>query len=405
GPTADGRIKPDVSAPGWQVITVEPMSGQGYIAVNGTSFSTPIAAGVAALLLEADPTKRIQRARNAFLALSRWSGYRDGRFELDEIVRRFVEQGSSAKMPVGPDVISASEDRPTLPTAAPPAVPVRTEVFDEDDLPGSGALLLHPGPAPAATSAPAATPGPPAADDDAAPDEPTAVVRGDDSETDISRPLRTEVMVPPPSPREGGRRGLVVGLGVVGMLLLSVGAMTLFGGENEGAEIATAEQPAPDASPSRGAVEEPSVQEPSVQEPPGADTGGAMAPAEEPPADAGNPVGKSDGDEPADDGELKLIEEPPQDEVEAKEPPKSVAIKTKVSIVLGAGVNWAEVKIGSRTYELDAFESKSASTRLSPGKVSVSYRTKVGAPMNASKLDISEGKATIVVEKSGLSLR
>src|SRR5690606_26932934 len=55
GPTADDRIKPDVLAPGWAVYTVDPGTVDGYVQINGTSFSTPIAAGVGALLLEAYP--------------------------------------------------------------------------------------------------------------------------------------------------------------------------------------------------------------------------------------------------------------------------------------------------------------------------------------------------------------
>lgn len=55
GPTADDRIKPDVLAPGWDVYTVDPTTPDGYLLVNGTSLSTPIAAGVGALVLEAYP--------------------------------------------------------------------------------------------------------------------------------------------------------------------------------------------------------------------------------------------------------------------------------------------------------------------------------------------------------------
>lgn len=55
GPTADGRIKPDVLAPGQDVSTVNPATLDTYTQVNGTSLSTPIAAGVGALLLEAYP--------------------------------------------------------------------------------------------------------------------------------------------------------------------------------------------------------------------------------------------------------------------------------------------------------------------------------------------------------------
>ncbi|MCS7014308.1 MAG: S8 family peptidase [Chloroherpetonaceae bacterium] len=56
GPTADGRIKPDVMAMGAGVLTVGAASPTSYGFVNGTSFSCPIVAGVAALLLSANPS-------------------------------------------------------------------------------------------------------------------------------------------------------------------------------------------------------------------------------------------------------------------------------------------------------------------------------------------------------------
>ncbi len=65
GPTYDGRIKPDVMAMGQRVYTVDPSSVTGYTRGDGTSFSAPLVAGVAALLLEAFPhwtPQQVQRA-------------------------------------------------------------------------------------------------------------------------------------------------------------------------------------------------------------------------------------------------------------------------------------------------------------------------------------------------------
>jgi len=55
GPTADGRIKPDVMAQGAAVATVGPSSRDVYLYLNGTSFSCPQVAAVAALVLQAHP--------------------------------------------------------------------------------------------------------------------------------------------------------------------------------------------------------------------------------------------------------------------------------------------------------------------------------------------------------------
>jgi subtilisin family serine protease len=69
GPTADGRIKPDFSAPGVSVWVATPSGGGGvgYGRVNGTSYSTPIVAGVAALFLELHPTYAPMAVREALL--------------------------------------------------------------------------------------------------------------------------------------------------------------------------------------------------------------------------------------------------------------------------------------------------------------------------------------------------
>jgi len=65
GPTADGRIKPDVMAQGLDVYTVEVGGISIYDSVDGTSFSCPLTAGVAALLLEINPTWTNEDIMNA----------------------------------------------------------------------------------------------------------------------------------------------------------------------------------------------------------------------------------------------------------------------------------------------------------------------------------------------------
>jgi len=57
GPTYDGRMKPEVVAPGSEVPVPEPYSKDraSYTIVNGTSFSAPIVSGIMALILQARP--------------------------------------------------------------------------------------------------------------------------------------------------------------------------------------------------------------------------------------------------------------------------------------------------------------------------------------------------------------
>jgi subtilisin family serine protease len=67
GPTFDGRFKPEVVAQGISVVCANPSSTGGYVAVNGTSLSTPLTAGVAALVLSAHPYLTPAEVREAII--------------------------------------------------------------------------------------------------------------------------------------------------------------------------------------------------------------------------------------------------------------------------------------------------------------------------------------------------
>jgi subtilisin family serine protease len=68
GPTVDGRIKPDVAAQGVRILAAGSGSPRSYVFVNGTSFSCPLTAGVAALLLQAYPGATAGQVRSALRA-------------------------------------------------------------------------------------------------------------------------------------------------------------------------------------------------------------------------------------------------------------------------------------------------------------------------------------------------
>ena len=56
GPSADGRVKPDVMAVGWGAIGLR-LEGDSVASINGTSFSSPIMAGLVACLWQLHPER------------------------------------------------------------------------------------------------------------------------------------------------------------------------------------------------------------------------------------------------------------------------------------------------------------------------------------------------------------
>jgi subtilisin family serine protease len=67
GPTYDGRIKPDISAPGSQVPVPNPSSRTELTTESGTSLATPIVAAIAALAWQSQPLFCAQTIRTAIL--------------------------------------------------------------------------------------------------------------------------------------------------------------------------------------------------------------------------------------------------------------------------------------------------------------------------------------------------
>lgn len=64
GPSADGRVKPDVCAMGWGAIALRPQ-GDSIAPLNGTSFSSPILAGLVACLWQLHPQRTAHEVMQA----------------------------------------------------------------------------------------------------------------------------------------------------------------------------------------------------------------------------------------------------------------------------------------------------------------------------------------------------
>jgi hypothetical protein len=82
GPTADGRIDPDVSANGFANFAQG--AGGGLSVVSGTSFSAPTTAGAAALLREAVPGASATDIRDALIATANPAIVGDGSADIDQ---------------------------------------------------------------------------------------------------------------------------------------------------------------------------------------------------------------------------------------------------------------------------------------------------------------------------------
>jgi subtilisin family serine protease len=63
GPTADGRVKPEVLAQGVNTVSVWPYGTTDYTYASGTSLSTPLIAGATACLLQAHPEWTVDQTR------------------------------------------------------------------------------------------------------------------------------------------------------------------------------------------------------------------------------------------------------------------------------------------------------------------------------------------------------
>ncbi len=67
GPTADERMKPDISAPGVFIMAAQAGTTNGYIEYSGTSMSSPFMAGLAGLMLQADPNLNPLQVKNKII--------------------------------------------------------------------------------------------------------------------------------------------------------------------------------------------------------------------------------------------------------------------------------------------------------------------------------------------------
>ena len=106
GPTADGRVKPDVVAPGFLITSAQANTVSGYVSLSGTSMATPFVAGVALLMLDANPSLLPQQIKDAITSTAEdWGpAGADGEYGAGRLDSYAALKAAGAPLTAGPDV-------------------------------------------------------------------------------------------------------------------------------------------------------------------------------------------------------------------------------------------------------------------------------------------------------------
>ncbi|NEA62855.1 S8 family serine peptidase [Streptomyces sp. SID12488] len=160
GPTADGSLKPDLTAPGVDIVAAKAAEGaegdpaaDGYVSMSGTSMATPHVAGAAAILAQRHPDWTGERLKAALTASAKptagVSAFAQGTGRTD-IVRALDQQLTTTPATVGfpAQQWPHTDDQPATKTVTyrndgdrPLTLDLTTEAYGEDGKPAAEGMF------------------------------------------------------------------------------------------------------------------------------------------------------------------------------------------------------------------------------------------------------------------------
>jgi len=132
GPTYDGRIKPDVMACGQNTYVANSENTSGYYRSFGTSLATPLVAGVAALLLQADSTMTPVQVKDALRSTADRALYPDNYYGWGVINAEAARTGTTPEPPSSIALFNYPNpfsDNTAIVFPVPTRAPVKVSIF------------------------------------------------------------------------------------------------------------------------------------------------------------------------------------------------------------------------------------------------------------------------------------
>ncbi|WP_181234165.1 serine/threonine-protein kinase [Enhygromyxa salina] len=305
-------------------------------------------------LLKADVDERIQSAREAHGYLAAWPGYRDAKFELQDLVRQFTTPASSSKEMVTLSHIShthphSSRSNPhNLPTA--PLAPRGSSRF-----PSASATTEH--------------------------------------------SVLAQVLSPPESSiRASSSFALRIALPLTGLMMFGI-SLVSFALHGDSPDAEDPPERAPSAAPEQRAARNSNEEEDSPLSGT-AETQPRPHPPEAPPSTPTQPLAPSSPPKPRDAPSAIEPDAPDEPDAAVPQPPARVTVEISAPTVF-----WIEIEIGGRVYSLDRMGGKTqARARLRPGTYRARYRDSArGAWKSGGTVTIPETKGTLrlTLQQSG----